>query len=216
LGIVSGLARGIDAQAHLGTLDGGGYTCAVLGHGIDTVFPHSSRRVAQRIIEQGGALLTEYPPGVKPEPRFFPARNRIISGLVRGVVIVQAPKQSGALITADYALEQGRDVLVHRAGLTGNVGAGTQKLRDEGALAIESAAGILQGWERSNDAEQAERSERSGNGSGRNVASPPQGDQNAGSLETGRKQAELMELESAGQCGRHNGELYMSRFDSFD
>jgi DNA processing protein len=144
---VSGLARGIDFEAHRGTLDGGGKTLAVLGCGIDNVYPRSSRKLAARMLEAGGAILSEYPPGTPPAAYRFPERNRIISGLARSVVVVQAPERSGALITADYALDQGRDLLVHRAGLGGIAGRGTLDLHGAGARAITGAGDILEEWD---------------------------------------------------------------------
>jgi DNA processing protein len=146
LSVVSGLALGIDALAHRGNLDGGAATFAVLGSGADEIFPSGNRALAKRILETGGSLLSEYPPGTVPRPWRFPARNRIISGLARGVVIVEAPARSGALITARFALEQGRDLWVASAGAASPRGAGTAKLAEEGAGIIESAAGVLAEW----------------------------------------------------------------------
>jgi DNA processing protein len=108
--VVSGLAHGIDASAHEGALDGGGLTAAVLGSGVDVPYPRRNRRLAARIAE-GGALLSEYWPGTAPAPWRFPARNRIVAGLAHAVVVVEAGRRSGALITADFALELGRPVL---------------------------------------------------------------------------------------------------------
>jgi DNA processing protein len=143
---VSGLARGIDAEAHRGSSDAGGVSIAVLGNGVDILFPGSSVRVGRSLLAAGGVLLSEYPPGDPPLACNFPARNRIISGLARTTVVVQAPTRSGALITADYALEQGRELVVHRAGLAGERGAGTRRLAEQGAAVIEGGADILGDW----------------------------------------------------------------------
>ena len=116
---MSGLARGIDGAVHSGTVDGGGATVAVLGCGIDRIYPSDHRNLAGKIIDTGGAVVSEYPPGEEPKKYYFPQRNRIISGLSRAVVLGQCPVRSGALITADYALEQGREVVVLAEGLDG-------------------------------------------------------------------------------------------------
>jgi DNA processing protein len=147
IGTVSGLALGIDAEAHRGALDAGGVTLAVLGNGVDTIFPRTNGELGLRILRQGGLLVSEYSPGTAPKPYHFPARNRIISGLCRSVVVVQAPERSGALITADYALEQGRDLAVHAAGLNGIVGRGSCALFESGAQLVQTAEDILSGWE---------------------------------------------------------------------
>jgi DNA processing protein len=107
--VVSGLARGIDGEAHRGALEAGGLTVAVLGCGIDRDYPRSHSDLARRIVA-AGAVVAEYPPGVEPAPWRFPARNRIIAGLSLATVVVEARERSGALITADFALELGRDV----------------------------------------------------------------------------------------------------------
>ncbi|HUJ76946.1 MAG TPA: DNA-processing protein DprA, partial [bacterium] len=146
VGVVSGLARGIDREAHDGCLQAAGRTVAVLGNGIDQVYPPSSRPSAMAILSRGGAILSEYPPGVPPLQYHFPARNRIISGLCRGVVVVQAPEKSGALITAEHALQEGRDLFVHRAGLAGSAGAGSRRLAEAGAVVIQAGAEILGEW----------------------------------------------------------------------
>ena len=143
--VISGLARGIDVAAHQGALRRG-VTGAVLACGVDAVYPVSHKSVAAQIIDRGGFLMSEYAPGVPPVKYHFPARNRIISGLARGVVVVQAPSKSGALITADYALDQGRDLFVHRAGLDGAVGAGSADLAADGAMIIERASEIAGEW----------------------------------------------------------------------
>jgi DNA processing protein len=146
IGLVSGLARGVDREAHEGCSRASGYSLAVLGCGPDLVVPASSRSAARRLLEAGGMLLSEYPPGTPPRTWHFPERNRIISGLCRSVVVVEAPEGSGALYTADFALEQGRDLYVHAAGLAGSTGAGTRRLGEDGAVVIRSAAGILTDW----------------------------------------------------------------------
>ncbi|MCL1818105.1 MAG: DNA-processing protein DprA [Spirochaetaceae bacterium] len=146
IAVVSGLARGIDAEAHRGCLNAGGKTIAVLGNGADTVYPASHRALASRILEAGGLLLTEYAPGAGVRKYFFPARNRIISGLCRGVLVAEAPAKSGALITADYALQQGRDLYVHELGLAGPSGEGTRRLAEEGAPVIDGLGAIVRDW----------------------------------------------------------------------
>ena len=110
IGVVSGMARGIDGAAHRGAADGAGFTIAVLGCGADSAYPRSHRGLSDEIAASG-AVLSEYLPGTPPLPRHFPLRNRIISGLSRATVVVQASERSGSLITARTALEQGRDVL---------------------------------------------------------------------------------------------------------
>jgi len=144
--VVSGLAFGIDASAHWGAVKTGRITLAVLGTGIDRIYPGAHTGLAHRILENGGALVSEKPPGGRIGKYDFPRRNRIISALSRGIVIVQAPERSGALITAEWAAEDNRNVYVHTAGMTGSRGAGTRKLRAEGALCIEHAGEILGDW----------------------------------------------------------------------
>ncbi len=141
--IVSGGARGIDAAAHKGTLAAGGRTVAVLGCGIDVPYPAEHKELFQQISETC-AVVSEFPPGTKPEGWRFPARNRIISGLSIGVLVIQAPVDSGALITSEYAAEQGRSIFA----LPGNVddirNEGSHALIRDGAILIENADQILQ------------------------------------------------------------------------
>ena len=144
--VVSGLALGIDAMAHRGNVDAGAPAVAVLGCGLDQVYPASNRPLARRILESGGVLVSEYPPGEGPMKWHFPARNRIISALARGTVIVEAPEKSGALITAAFVLEQDRDLWVTSAGTRSSKGKGTAKLASEGAKVINSARDIFDEW----------------------------------------------------------------------
>ncbi|MBF0109037.1 MAG: DNA-protecting protein DprA [Magnetococcales bacterium] len=140
--IVSGLALGVDSAAHRGALDGGGTTIAVTAVGLDICYPAANHQLAQTIIAQG-ALITEAPLGTKPEPFRFPARNRIISGLTHGVVVVEAGEKSGALITSRLALEQGREVFAI-PGVAGDWRCkGSNRLLREGAGLVEDARDIL-------------------------------------------------------------------------
>ena len=112
INIVSGLARGIDSEAHLGAIYSKGLTTAVLGNGLDTIYPRENYYLEEKILVNNGAVISEYPLGTKPERMNFPARNRIISGISNGLLVVEAKKKSGTLITVDFALEQGREVFI--------------------------------------------------------------------------------------------------------
>jgi DNA processing protein len=138
IGLVSGLAQGIDGAAHAGCVLQGGYTVGILAGGIDQVQPRSHRLLVARMIDAGGAVMSEYGPGTLTRKWHFPIRNRIISGLCPAVVVVEAPVKSGALITAQYGLEQGRDVYVHTAGCESFLGTGTSNLAESGAPIIQS------------------------------------------------------------------------------
>jgi DNA processing protein len=144
--VVSGLAMGIDAMAHRGAMAGGGLTLAVLGSGLDEVYPALNRNLARMILESEGCLLSEYPPGTLPRKHYFPARNRIISALARGVLVAEAPSRSGALITARFAREQGRGLWVASAGVFSPQGEGTGELSAGGTRIISSASDILSEW----------------------------------------------------------------------
>lgn len=143
LTIVSGLARGIDSEAHRAALDAGGRTIAVLGSGVDVIYPAESRRLAQAVVERG-ALVSEYALGTRPEAGNFPPRNRIISGLSLGAVIVEAGERSGALITADFALEQGREVFAVPGNIFRKKSMGANKLIQQGAKPVLSVEDILE------------------------------------------------------------------------
>ena len=142
--VVSGMARGIDGEAHRGALEGGGRTIAVLGCGIDRDYPAAHAELARRITESGGLVVSEYEPGVEPAPWRFPARNRIIAGLCRATLVVEARERSGALITADFALEEGRDVLAVPGEITSSLSAGTNGLIKLGATPVGSADDVLE------------------------------------------------------------------------
>lgn len=143
--IVSGLAYGIDAAAHRGALAGAGApTVAVLGSGLDRIYPQSHERLAAEIVENGGALVSEYEPGTGPRKHHFPARNRIVSGLCLGVVIVEASDRSGSLITARLALEQGRDVMAVPSLVSSPLASGCHRLIRQGAALVESAEHVLE------------------------------------------------------------------------
>jgi DNA processing protein len=141
--IVSGLARGIDSVAHRAALDAGGKTVAVFGSGLDIVYPAENARLAQAIVENG-ALVSEYPLGVKPKAENFPLRNRIMSGLSLGVLVVEAGEKSGALITAHQALEQNREVFAIPGSILSPTSRGTNRLIQEGAKLVRNYTDVLQ------------------------------------------------------------------------
>jgi len=141
--IVSGMARGIDTAAHWGALEAGGRTIAVLGSGVDTVYPPENKQLMDKIIEKG-AVVSEFPLKSLPEASHFPQRNRIISGLSRGVLVVEAPLRSGALITAEFALEQGREVFAVPGSINSLKSQGTNHLLKEGAKLVERAEDIFE------------------------------------------------------------------------
>ena len=143
LTIVSGGARGIDTFAHRGALEAGGRTIAVLGCGIDVVYPGENGKLFQTIARQG-AVISEYPMGSKPEGWRFPGRNRVISGLSRGVLVCEGRADSGSLITANFAAEQGRDVFALPGGVDAEKSRAPHKLIKEGAKLVENAADILE------------------------------------------------------------------------
>ncbi len=144
LALVSGLARGIDTAAHEGSLAVPGHAVAVLGTGIDRVYPPENDGLMKRILDRGGAVMSEYPPGTPPLPRNFPVRNRVISGLTSGVLVVEATERSGSLVTARFALETGREVYAVPHNITSRTGIGPNTLIQKGAKLVQQVADILE------------------------------------------------------------------------
>ena len=142
--VVSGLARGVDTCAHEGALEGGGATIAVLGSGADVIYPPENEELAARILEKGGAIVSEYAPGTRPSQGTFPARNRIISGLCSGMLLVEGSQTSGAMITANLAAEQGRDVFAVPGSIYSPLSAAPNRLIFDGANPALSAWDILE------------------------------------------------------------------------
>jgi DNA processing protein len=142
--VISGLARGIDGEAHRGALAAPGRTVAVLGCGVDRDYPAAHAELARAIVATGGLVLSEYEPGVEPAPWRFPARNRIIAGLAAATVVVEARERSGALITADFALEDGREVLAVPGEITSALSGGANALLRQGATPATCVADVLE------------------------------------------------------------------------
>jgi DNA processing protein len=141
--VVSGLAKGIDAISHQATLSAGGRTLAVVGGGLDSIYPAENTDLSRRIAERG-ALISEYPPGTRPRPENFPRRNRILSGLCLGVLVVEAAESSGALITAHLALEQNREVFAIPGSILSHASTGTNRLIQAGAKCVTRVSDILE------------------------------------------------------------------------
>jgi len=156
--IVSGLARGIDSVAHKSALEAGGRSIAVMGGGLDSIYPAENANLA-RSITKNGALLSEYHPGMKPRPENFPRRNRIMSGISLGVLVIEAGKSSGALITANLALEQNREVFAIPGSILSPVSIGTNQLIKEGAKLVRDPLDILEELNLTAVAEQLEMKE---------------------------------------------------------
>lgn len=140
--VISGLALGIDSYAHIGAIKGG--TIAVIGSGIDNIYPKANIELAREIIRNNGCIISEYSIGIKPEKLHFPQRNRIISGLSEGVVVVEANKKSGALITAEFALEQGKEVFAVPGDIDKEQSEGTNILIQDGAILVTSSKNIIE------------------------------------------------------------------------
>lgn len=140
--VISGLAKGIDSDAHKGALAGGGDTYGVLGSGVNVCYPRENRYLYEKMIEKGG-VLSEHPPNTQPLAHFFPLRNRIISGLSDCIVVIEAKEKSGSLITADFAMEQGKDVYALPGRITDGLSAGCNKLIKQGAGIVQSVEDFL-------------------------------------------------------------------------
>ncbi len=140
--VTSGLALGIDSRAHCGALDNHGQTLAVIGTGIDSVYPYRNRALAARILSNGGAIVSEFPLGTKPVPQNFPRRNRVISGLSLGTLVIEAAIKSGSLITARCAIEQNREVFAMPGSLHSPLSKGCHALIKQGAVLVETAEDV--------------------------------------------------------------------------
>ncbi|MGL1894320.1 MAG: DNA-processing protein DprA [Spirochaetaceae bacterium] len=141
--VVSGLALGVDAAVQSGNVATKGRTIAVLGGGVDTIYPSSNKTLAGNILKNRGAIISEFPPGEEPKRFNFPKRNRIIAGLSNSLIIMQAPKKSGALITGDFALQNGTDIYIHSVGIGDSRFTGSDRFYKDGATKIDSAYPIL-------------------------------------------------------------------------
>ena len=144
---VSGLAIGIDSIAHLATLDANGKTIAVIGSGLDIIYPYKNTNLANRIIKNGGVIVSEYIIGTEPKRLNFPARNRIISGLTNGVVVIEAKKKSGTMITVDFALEQGKEVFAVPGNILSKNSEGTNEIIKQGAKLVTNVEDILEEYQ---------------------------------------------------------------------
>lgn len=148
--VVSGLARGIDIYSHLGAVKANAPTISVLGSGFEHIYPAEHKGYCKQILQTGGAIITEYEPKVRPNKMNFPARNRLISGLSNGVLVIEAKQKSGTLITVDYALEQGKDVFVVPGNITSNQSYGTNDLLKQGAKLVTNVEDILEEMQKYN------------------------------------------------------------------
>jgi DNA processing protein len=198
--VVSGMARGIDGEAHRGALEAGGRTVAVLGCGVDRDYPAAHRELARQICERG-LVVSEYAPGVEPAPWRFPARNRVIAGLAAVTIVVEARERSGALITADLALEEGREVFAVPGEITSALSAGTNRLLGIGAAPLTGVEDVLRtfGIEQA-EAPHPDLSERAARVLARLRDTPAGADEltHSTDLDAGALAAALSELEVAG------------------
>lgn len=210
--VVSGLALGVDGAAHTGALEGGGPTVAVVGTGLDTVYPRQHASLARRIVENGGAMISEFPLGTPPLSAHFPQRNRIIAGLSQGTLVVEAAVRSGSLITARLAAEQGREVFAIPGSIHAPQSRGCHALIRQGAKLVESAQDILEDLQLAGPA--APDTPPSGVNTGDSLLDAMGFDpvgldalQARTGLDTATLQAKLLELELDGHVGRLPGGL---------
>ena len=138
------MAKGIDKYSHIGALEAGGSTIGVIGCGLDYIYPYENKNLYERIIKNNGLIITEYIVGTKPNKINFPARNRIISGLSKGVIVVEAKEKSGSLITADFALEQGKEVFAIPGNIDNINSKGTNELIKQGAIIATDCRDIIE------------------------------------------------------------------------
>jgi DNA processing protein len=213
--VVSGLARGVDGHAHRGALDAGGLTVAVLGCGVDRDYPAAHAELAARIADRG-LVVSEYAPGVEPAPWRFPARNRIVAGLAQATIVVEARERSGALITADLALEEGREVFAVPGEITSSLSAGSNRLLRNGATTLTAVADVLEAFGIEPDPPAAappELGETAAQVLARLEAEPMPADALARTLglDPGGLAAALTELELAGAVSERDGFFRLAR-----
>jgi len=144
INIVSGLALGIDSASHMGALESKGFTVAILGNGLDEIYPKTNEKLGKKILESGGAIISEYPPGMPSLPHHFIQRNRIISGLSKGILVIEAPERSGALATARFAIDQNRDIFVIPGPISHPNFKGSNELIRQGATLVTKPEHIIE------------------------------------------------------------------------
>ena len=144
INVISGLARGIDSYSHLGAVHAKGKTIGVLGSGLNNIYPSENKKLCLEIIKNGGAIITEYEPKEKPLAMNFPARNRIISGLSEGILVIEEKQKSGTLITVDHGLDQGKDIFVIPGNITSENSYGTNELIKQGAKLVTNIEEIIE------------------------------------------------------------------------
>lgn len=197
--IVSGMARGVDGTAHWAALERGGRTLAVLGTGVDVIYPKANKPVFERILKQG-ALLSEFPPGTEPLAKNFPRRNRIISGIALGVLVVEAAERSGTMITVRTALEQGREVFAVPGDVRSPVSRGTHRLIKEGAKLVEGIEDVLEEFPAYGQGTTGPHSDASCLRAGRPTAEHDPGDQAAWEDAAGERETLIGHLSDEGTC----------------